>query len=182
MLKLALTGDAELRALEPWQAAEFAEYVERTREHLAPWLPWATSITDEEQARAFLQRYADRQARGEGRIYGIWLDGHLVGGALFMGMDSCGGIAELGVWLAPEAEGRGLITTACRHMIAWAFESLGLHRVEWHCAPDNKRSIAVAQRLGMTREGILRSAFPVNGERQDIEVWSLLVGDDPGAA
>jgi len=88
------------------------------------------------------------------------------------------GIAELGVWLAPEAQGRGLMTTTVRYMVAWAFER-GIHRIEWHCTPSNERSIAVARRLGMTREGLLRSAFPVAGVRQDMEMWSLLDTDQP---
>jgi ribosomal-protein-serine acetyltransferase len=173
MLSLSLGDGAELRALEPWQAAEFAAYVDEARAHLAPWLPWATSVTDEATAREFLQRYADRQAMDEGRIYGIWLDGRLVGGTLFRIFEVASGVCELGVWLAPAAQGRGLVTRAARHMIDWAF-ARGLQRVEWYCAVDNKPSIAVAQRLGMTREGVLRSAFLVNGTRQDVEVWSLL--------
>jgi ribosomal-protein-serine acetyltransferase len=91
------------------------------------------------------------------------------------------GVCELGVWLAPEAQGRGLVTRAARHLIAWAFTVRGLTRVEWHCAVHNERSIAAARRLGMTREGVLCSAFTVNGARQDAEVWSLLAGDPPPA-
>jgi len=70
VLTLPLGDNAELRALEPWLAAEFAAFIEAARPHLAPWLPWATSITDEAGAREFLQRYAEQQAGGEGRIYG----------------------------------------------------------------------------------------------------------------
>jgi RimJ/RimL family protein N-acetyltransferase len=177
MLTLDLGDGAELRALEPWQAGEFAAYVDRNREHLAPWLPWATTITDEAGARKFLQRYAHLQATDEGRIYGIWLDGQLVGGTLFRVFDVHAGVCELGVWLTPEAEGRGLVTHASRHMIDWAFGARGMSRVEWLCTPRNKRSIAVAQRLGMTRDGVLRSVFELNGERQDMEVWSLLADE-----
>lgn len=176
MLKLTLADGAELRALEPWRAAEFAAYVDRARAHLSPWLPWATSITDETGARDFLQGYADGQATDGRRIYGIWVDGVLAGGTLFRIFDVASGVCELGVWLAPEAGGRGLVTTAARHMIDWAF-ARGIVRVEWCCAVGNRRSIAVAQRLGMTHEGVLRSAFSVNGTRQDVETWSLLAGD-----
>ncbi|HEY3714214.1 MAG TPA: GNAT family protein [Jatrophihabitantaceae bacterium] len=177
MLTLPLGDSAELRALEPWQAAEFAAFIEAARPHLAPWLPWATSIIDEAGAREFLQRYADRQAAGEGRIYGIWLEDRLVGGTLFRTFDPASGVCELGVWLASSAQGRGLVTRAARHLIDWAIGTRGLTRVEWHCAVDNKSSIAVAQRLGMTREGVLRRAFLVDGARQDVEVWSLLAGE-----
>lgn len=174
MLSVALGEGAELRALEPWRAGEFARYIDGARSHLAPWLPWATTIVDETSARAFLQRYADRQAADEGRIYGIWLDGTLVGGTLFRTFDTASGVCELGVWLAPEAQGRGLITRSAQLMIDWAFRVRGLVRVEWCCSVDNQSSQAVAQRLGMAREGVLRSAFLVNGVHQDVEVWALL--------
>lgn len=177
MLSMSLGSDAELRALEPWQAVEFAAFIDGAREHLAPWLPWATMITDEAGARAFLQRYADKQATDTGRIYGIWLGDRLVGGALFRIFDAESGVCEIGVWLAPEAQGRGLITQAARQIIDWAFRVRGITRVEWHCTPDNERSRAVAERLGMRRDGVLRSAFPLNGKRHDVEVWSLLAAD-----
>ncbi len=177
LLNLSLGDGAELRALEPWQAAEFAAHVDRARAHLAPWLPWATTVVDEAAARAFLQRYADRQAAGAGRIYGIWLADVLVGGTLFRTFDAASRVCELGVWLDPDAQGRGLITLAARHMIDWAFRVRGMARVEWWSVPRNARSIAVAQRLGMTRDGTLRSVFELNVVREDVEVWALLAGD-----
>ena len=177
MFAYPLGGGAELRPLEPWQAAEFAEHVARSRAHLAPWLPWATTVTDEESARQFLRRYAEAQANDAGRIYGIWLDEVLVGGTLFRVFDVGAGSCEVGVWLAPEAEGRGLITRAVRHMIDWAVGVRGMARVEWRTLPHNHRSIAGATRQGMTHEGVLRLAFPIRGIRQDVEVWSLLAGE-----
>ncbi|MCT2594627.1 GNAT family N-acetyltransferase [Streptomyces sp. N2-109] len=172
-----LTDTAELRPLEPWQARDFADFIARTRDHLAPWLPWATSITDEEGARAWLRTYADRQAADDGRICGIWLDGTLVGGILFRVFAAPAGVCEIGVWIAPEAQGRGLVHRAARHFIRWAFETRGMHRVEWRAFTTNTRSAATAERLGMTREGTLREAFPYLGTRHDIAVWSLLARD-----
>ena len=177
MFAYPLTDNAELRPLEPWQATEFAAYVERNRAHLAPWLPWAQIVTDTETARQFLQRYADRQAADEGRIYAIWLDGTLVGGTLFRVFDTASGVCEVGVWLSPEAEGQGLVTRAARRMIAWAVEVRGMARVEWRVDATNARSIAVAKRLGMTRDGVLREVFPLNGVRIDLEIWSLLADE-----
>ncbi|WP_410539258.1 GNAT family N-acetyltransferase [Streptomyces sp. KL2] len=174
MFSTPLGGGAELCPLEPWQAAELAAYTDRARDHLAPWLPWAHTVTDTASARAFLQRYADKQAADEGRIYGIRLDGELVGGMLFRLFSASEGSCELGAWLAPEAQGRGLVTTAARRMIDWAVGVRGLARVEWLVSPDNRPSIAVARRLGMTHEGTLRSVFSMGGRRHDLQVWALL--------
>ena len=179
MLSLPLTDDAELRALEPWQAQEFAAHVAAARDHLSEWLPWGSSAADVAEAERLLQRYADAQARGEGRILGIWVGGKLVGGVLFRVWEQQAGVCELGVWLAPEAVGRGLITRASRAMIDYAFRERGMHRVEWRCATANTRSSAVAARLGMTREGVLRAATPLHGVRHDVELWSVLATEWP---
>src|SRR3954447_16735677 len=58
-----LGGGAELRPLEPWLAGEFLEHMDRARESVDPWIPWAGVSTDLDSARATLQRYADMQAR-----------------------------------------------------------------------------------------------------------------------
>jgi ribosomal-protein-serine acetyltransferase len=175
-----LADDAELRALEPWQAEEFAAHADRARPHLAPWLPWVEIVDGPESARRWLQDYADRQARDEGRLYGIWVGGVLSGGTLFRIFDTRAGVCEVGVWLAPEAEGRGLITRAARHMIDWAVRERGMTRVEWRTMPANERSLAVARRLGMKRDGVLRSSFVLGGVRQDTEVWALLADEWTG--
>ena len=65
-----IAENAELRPLEPWQAAEFLAHVDKARANIEPYIPWAEMIVDEESARQFLQRYADRQAADEGRLYG----------------------------------------------------------------------------------------------------------------
>ena len=177
MLGRPIADGAELRALEPWRAAEFAAHVDRARHHLAPWLPWATRIVDEESARAFLQSYADRQARDTGRIVGIWLHDTLVGGLLFRVFDSQTGTCEIGVWLEPDAQGRGLITRAAQLAVDWAINARGMVRVEWRTVPANTRSIAAAKRLGMRLDGVLRQAFPHQGRHHDVQVWSRLATD-----
>jgi ribosomal-protein-serine acetyltransferase len=181
MLALRLTDDAELRALEPWQAEEMAAHIATAKEFLGRWLPWVESVAKPEGAAQFLQRYADSQARGEGRILGIWIDGKLSGGVLFRVWENATGMCEVGVWLAPEVTGRGLITMAVTHMIDWAIQVRGMHRVEWRCAAANEPSRRAAQRLGMTLDGTLREAFLLKGKRHDVEIWSVLATDWPTA-
>ena len=56
-----------------------------------------------------------------------------------------------------------------------------MSRVEWWTASGNARSIAVARRLGMSRDGVLRQHSVHRGERRDIEVWSVLAEEWPTA-
>ncbi|MGW6458517.1 GNAT family N-acetyltransferase [Streptomyces sp. NPDC055078] len=173
-LELPGAEQAELRPLEPWRAAEFLAHIDRGREYIGEFVGLPDAASDLGSARAFLQSYADKQAADRGRLYGIWLDGTLVGGVLFRTFDAESGNCEVGCWLEPSAVGRGLVTRAVRLLIDWAVAERGMHRVEWLVSAGNRASIKVAERLGMRRDGVLRESYPYRGERHDTEVWSLL--------
>lgn len=165
---------AELRPLEPWLAADFLEHMNRGREFVGQHIGLADVVTDLASARAYLQSYAEKTAADTGRIYGIWAGGTLLGGVLFRTMDVAMGVAEAGCWLEPAGTGRGLVTRACRVIIDWAIGERGLHRIEWQVSAANAPSIAVAKRLGMSRDGVLRESYRRHGTYVDVEIWSVL--------
>lgn len=175
MYAISLGDDgAELRPLEPWHAEEFLAHLDRGRAFVQTHIPFGATATDITSARALLQTYADKRAADTGSLHGVWLDGKLVGGVLFRTFDAAHGVCEVGCWLEPAATGHGLVTRAVRVLIDWAVETRGIHRVEWHASSANGSSIAVARRLGMSRDGVLRQSYPYRGVRQDTEVWSVL--------
>ncbi|MET8147693.1 GNAT family protein [Actinoplanes sp. NPDC049668] len=177
MFAIDLGDGAELRPLEPWQVPEFLAHMDRARASVDPWIPWAGVSTDLTTASATLQRYADMMARDAGRLYGIWLDGTLVGGTMFVDFNVKDGNCEIGCWLEPAGTGRGLITKAVARLIDWAIVDRGIYRVQWHCRPDNTASSNVARRLGMRVDGVLRGEYLYKGVRYDTEVWSLIAPD-----
>lgn len=177
MFSHLLADGVRLRALEPWHADEFAAHLDRAREHIRPWVGPSFVTDTVDAARGTLVRYADATARDQARLVGIWVDGTLVGGVMFVDFDAAGGTAELGCWLEPAGEGRGLVTTAGRLLLDWAFDERKLHRVEWRCRVDNARSAAVARRLGMTHEATLRQAWLNGGIHHDKQVWAILAGE-----
>jgi ribosomal-protein-serine acetyltransferase len=183
MFSTPLRANAELRALEPRHAEEFLAHLDRAREHIAPWVGAAFVAADLDAARVVLQRYADGQAADRQRLYGIWLDGTLVGGTMFVSFDTTTGVCEIGCWLEPAAEGQGLIIQVVRMMIDWAFRGRGLTRAEWRTRPENERSINVAKRLGMSLDGTLRQCFTgADGVRRDKQIWSVLATEWPTSA
>lgn len=168
-------GDgAELRPLEPWHAEEFLAHLDRGREFIGRFIPFGVEETDVDSARALLQRHADRRAADTGSLHGLWQDGTLVGGVLFLNFDAARGNCEVGCWLEPDATGRGLVTRAMRVLLDHAVDARGIHRIEWVAAAGNGPSLRVARRLGMTRDAVLREAHPYGGVRHDVEVWSIL--------
>lgn len=64
--------------------------------------------------------------------------------------------ANLGYVFQNQFQGRGYATEAVRAVIRAAFSKLHYWRLEAACRVDNPRSIALAKRAGMTREGIRR--------------------------
>jgi ribosomal-protein-serine acetyltransferase len=175
MFSVPLGSDgARLCPLEPWHAEEFLAHLDRGREFIGQYIGFADRATDLDSSRALLRAYADKAATDTGRIYGIWTGDTLVGGVLFRRMDLEHGVVEVGCWLEPAGTGKGLATQAARAIIDWAVETRGAHRVEWQVKAGNLASIAVARRLGMTRDGVLREAMLHRGKRFDLEVWSVL--------
>jgi RimJ/RimL family protein N-acetyltransferase len=88
------------------------------------------------------------------------------------------GLASIGYWLRPEARGRGAATVAVRLVAGWLFEQLGVQRLELTTSPENGASQRVAERVGFTREGVLRGLQATKDDgRRDSVMVSLLPGD-----
>ena len=136
---------------------------------------WAPQT--EAEARDHLVEYERARNHGEqlelALVEPLALDVVLGGGSLnTVVLDQ--GRAAVGYWLAPQARGRGVATHAVRLIARWAFDHLGLARLELTCGPDNHASQRVAARCGFAREGVLRSHVPFKGGRRDSVLFSLL--------
>ncbi|MEE4542246.1 GNAT family N-acetyltransferase [Streptomyces sp. V4-01] len=90
--------------------------------------------------------------------------------------------AELGYWTVKEQRGRGYTTEAARAVCDWAFDSLGVERLEWYAEAGNEGSRAVALKVGFVMEGTIRSRIVHEGTRRDAWSGSLLPSDRDRAA
>jgi ribosomal-protein-serine acetyltransferase len=162
-----------LRALEASDAPELQALVEANREYLSRWLPWAPA-----QALAECEKFiADAEAqlvRNDGFQVAIAPGSPIVGIVGFHSIDWTNRSTSIGYWLAESAQGRGIMTTAVRALIDHAFGEWSLHRVEIHCAPANRRSRALPERLGFREEATLRETELVEGRWLDSVVYGLL--------
>lgn len=79
--------------------------------------------------------------------------GELLGEVGLKDLDLAAGTADVAVWVAPSARGRGIATTAVDTVVRFGFGALGLREIGYAHAPDNHASREVAQRCGFTPVG-----------------------------
>jgi len=78
-------------------------------------------------------------------------------------------------WYGKQFQGTGLNKHCKKLLLEFAFEKMGIERVEFRADNDNKRSIFAMKKIGCIEEGILRSnAIKSDGTRRDSIVLSIL--------
>jgi ribosomal-protein-serine acetyltransferase len=81
---------------------------------------------------------------------------------------------SIGYWLDEKYVGKGIMTKACIEFINYAFDVYKLNRVEIRCAEDNLKSRAIPERLGFTKEGIIRDGELLNDGYTNCIIYGLL--------
>ncbi len=88
--------------------------------------------------------------------------------------------AHVGYWVLPEARGRRVATRALALGARWAFDGLGLHRLELGHALGHDASCRVAEHCGFRYEGTLRGAMFEAGRHdvfRDVHLHGRIAGD-----
>jgi RimJ/RimL family protein N-acetyltransferase len=145
------------------------------------WMGWGDELPDLAEAHANIERAAKAWEEGTWAVFRIAeaATDHVVGGVNLQMRDH--ETAEVSYFLRASARGRGFATRAVRLVARWAFDELGIQRIELRAHPENAASHRVAERAGFTREGIERaSRVRPDGTRFDSIVYSLLKSDEPG--
>jgi [ribosomal protein S5]-alanine N-acetyltransferase len=135
-----------------------------------------TPLVDIEQARHIIASRRERFESGQGIRWAIATpeDNVVIG--------SCGYVhwarewrkAELGYDLARSWWGQGLMTEALAEIIRYGFERMGLNRIEALVVPENVASLRVLEKLGFSREGLLREVGYWKGAHHDLALMALL--------
>lgn len=82
---------------------------------------------------------------------------------------------EIGYWLSQNAQGKGIITQSATAILKYAFDEMGINRVQIRAEIENIKSRNIPERLGFSFEGIQREG-EMSPDRNflNVAVYSLL--------
>jgi ribosomal-protein-alanine N-acetyltransferase len=158
---------------------EWAELRSVSRDFLKPWEPsWTADALSRSGFRRRLARYALDWRDDEG--YSFFLlrneDDRLLGG---IGLSNVRrGVAEtasLGYWTGQPHIRQGYMVEAIELILAYAFDRLGLHRIEAACLPSNAPSRSLLAKSAFREEGYAKRYLCIDGRWQDHVLYALLV-------
>jgi ribosomal-protein-alanine N-acetyltransferase len=167
--------------LRPHRNADFAEWAALradSRAFLQPWEPtWPADDLTRAAWRRRLAAYAHDIERGLAFPFLVFRhgDGAMVGGITLSNIRR--GVAQMGsigYWAGQSYARRGYTLASVRAVTRFAFENLGLHRVEAACIPTNEPSRGVLLKAGFTQEGMARAYLRINGIWQDHLLFGLI--------
>ncbi len=145
---------------------------------LAPWEPsWAHDALSRGAFRRRLKLHRTEMRQGVTFSFLIFrvADDALLGGITLSNLRR--GVAQtatLGYWIGAAHARQGYVTEALGAVLEYAFQHLGLHRVEAACLPGNEASRRLLFKCGFQEEGYAREYLRINGSWQDHQLFAIL--------
>ncbi len=103
--------------------------------------------------------------------------GDYIGEATLNELDTDNLSCNFRIALGSKHTGQGLGTEATRLLLSYAFDTVGVHRVELEVFAFNPRARRVYEKVGFVYEGTRRQALRWRGEWVDALVMAMLVDD-----
>jgi [ribosomal protein S5]-alanine N-acetyltransferase len=148
-----------------------------------PYIPSITSVPpvySDDSGRAFIERQQRLAFDGHGYPFVIAdaSDPHHGLGALGIWLREIeNGRASIGYWVIPSARGRHAAGLALRAAVTYAFEALGIPRLQLFIEPWNAASQRTAEYAGFTQEALLRGWERIDHTQHDAYCYALLHQD-----
>jgi ribosomal-protein-alanine N-acetyltransferase len=169
-----------LRAPRATDIAELRALLIRNAEHLRPWSPSPPPGTNPagfaELGRSIARHRRDWKA-GSGYVFVMQLrvPREPIVGRIALTSVTRGPFqsAQLGYWMDSNHVRRGLMSEAVDATLAFAFDRLGLHRLQAAVMPTNQASRAILQKRGFREEGYAERYLRIAGKWEDHVLYGL---------
>jgi len=175
---LELTDDdIVLRPFRFEDSSELYQAVHESLKELSPWMSWANEAYTAATAREYI---TITRARWEERTlfaFAITRDDEILGGCTLSSIHAVYQYCNLGYWVRRSRHGQGIAGRAAKLAARFAFEKVGLVRVEIVIAVGNQASMRVAEKIGAHYEGVLLNRMVVGKSVYDAHMYSLIPAD-----
>ena len=149
-----------------------------SRDFLTPWEPaWPRDALGQTAFRRRLRQL--QRERSAGEAYGLFLirmeDEAVLGGITLSEIRR--GVAQtatLGYWIGACHARQGYMAEAIATLLPFAFVTLGLHRIEAACVPQNEPSRRLLEKSGFRQEGLARAYLKIDGHWRDHLLFAQL--------
>lgn len=180
MLSQEITdGVILLRPFRLEDAEEIYAAVRESLNELKPWMSFAYDGYSLSDSKEFIRITRARWREGTLHAFAITdqKSGSVLGGCSLSHIHPVYHLCNLGYWVRSSRRGEGIAVRATQLAARFAFEKIGLIRVEIVIAVENKASRRVAEKAGAHYEGILRNRMVVGREVYDAHMYSLVPQD-----
>lgn len=173
MLRHRIHPGLELRQLQPADAPALFAVIDAHRARLREWLPWVDATVRLADTEKYIADTLRDFAATRAYVCGIWADGRLVGIIGQNRIDWAHRIAFPFYWLAPDSEGRGLMTQCLRAVIEDSFTQLQVRQLVIAVATGNLRAQRLPAKLGFKPAGTLKKAEWLYDHHVDHYIYRL---------
>jgi len=174
---IPVNSKLRLESVQLNMAEVIFEAVDQNREFLKTWLPFVEETQHVKHTEEFIKNIVSQRGKKKDEVFAIWYNLQFAGLIGFKDTDWINRKTELGYWLVPQMQGKGIMTTCVKKLIQIAFTKLGINRIQIKVARGNEKSMAIPRRLGFQFEGAERQGEFHHGRYFDLEVYSFLKSD-----
>ena len=164
--------------LQPLQVNHAENLLHFALEEPEIWTYSLVPVAGEENLKKYIGQAIDARLQQKEYAF-VVIDkrtGEYAGSTRFYDIQVANKVLQLGyTWYGKKFQGTGL-NKHCKYLLLeFAFEKLGMERVEFRADNNNARSIAAMKSIGCKVDGVLRSNMPMpDGGRRDSIVLSIL--------
>ncbi|MDD4514250.1 GNAT family protein [Massilibacteroides sp.] len=168
---IRISDDIQLIPLCLDDATDIFRILNDEREYMREWLPFVDNTHQEEDTAKAVGDMVNSSAEQ----FTIRYMGKLIGLIGFKDFDEVNGKIEIGYWLSQYMQGKGVMVRSVKALIDYAFEHLGVNRIQIKVAVENAKSNRIPVKLDFTLEGVERDGeLLVDNKYTDLNIYSLL--------
>lgn len=169
-----ISDDITLSEAQISDGAAVFQAIDTNRKDLYQWLPFVNSVLEVDDGIKFI----DYSRQAGDLLLVIRYKKEFAGLLGLKDVDRVNKKAEIGYWLLQSFRKKGIILRSVMRLTNYAFEEIGLNRIQIKVAVNNIDSRKIPEKLGFVKEGVERDGELLHDGYADLNIYSMLKSDE----